>query len=248
MADEEGSVEEIDDSKPKVRVIAPIEGLEKRTQLAPFRVTQTQSRMCTYHPQLPAVYICAQCQSSLCVNCAIPYGQLFICSQCYQPPRVTTQPQTEEKEPEKPPFESIIGFFGGLLILIGFFLPWATSDYISPRTQDNYTPYATGFNIALDYPEVILILTMGILIMIVEFLLIILATSPTMVKRPPIGIRLVPMFMAFIAYIILAEIIIRAEGFVDNMHAGWLVCFIGASLTLWRGALDVWKHYKGVSG
>jgi hypothetical protein len=241
MTDEEGESGQ-NGSGPKVRVIAPIEGLENKTQVAPSRISYTVSRNCTYHPNLPAIYICAQCQSPLCGSCGIPYGQLYLCSQCYLPPTPTPQ-KTETKPPEKPPIESVLNFFGGLLIFIGFLLPWASSDYTSPRFND-IEPIVSGFTIARDYPEVILVFTMGILIMVIEFILIILATSPSMLKRPPVGIKVVSMFLAFVCYIVMLEILVRAETFAENIQGGWFVCFIGASICVWQGFMILNKQYK----
>jgi hypothetical protein len=244
MTDEEGKIDP-EDTKPKVRVIAPIAGLEDKTQVAPSRISYTVSRTCAYHPNLPAVYICAQCQSPLCGSCGVPYGQLYLCSQCYLPPPPVV-PKKETKPPEKPPMESILSFFGGLLIFIGFLLPWASSDYTSPGSGE-IDSMVTGFTIAADYPEVILVFTMGILIMVIEFMIIILATSPSMLKRPPVGIRVVSMFLAFICYIVMIEVLVRAETFAENIQGGWFTCFIGASICVWQGFNILNKQYKGSS-
>jgi hypothetical protein len=244
MTDEEGKIKADSKSKPKVRVIAPIEGLEKRTQVAPSRVNYTISPMCAYHPHLHAVYICAQCQKPLCGSCATPYGQLFICSSCYQPPP-PVQTQTRTKPPEKPPLESILGLFGGLLIIVGFILPWVTNDFISAGIDDGFRGTISGFVLARDYPEVVMVLTMGILIMVVEFILIILATSPSMLEKPPVGVKLVTMFLAFVCFIVLIEILIRAEGFAANISGGWFVCLIGSFISIWPGLVSIKKQYLG---
>jgi hypothetical protein len=242
MTNEEG-IKGSENSKPKVRVIAPIEGIETKAQVAPTQITST-SRACAYHPSISAVYICAQCQNPLCMNCATPYGQLFICSQCYQPPPTPKVSEREAKIPEKPPLESILGLFGGLLIIVGFFLPWATSDFISPTSSDSQEIF-TGFVIVRDYPEVILVLTMGVLILVVEFILIVLATSPNMLTKPPMGVWLVPLFLAFIAFLILIEILIRAESFASNITAGWFVCLIGTFISMWPGVMSMKEFYSG---
>jgi hypothetical protein len=244
MTNEEGKATEDRTSKPKVRVIAPIEGLETKARMAPTRISATPSRTCAYHQNIPAVYICAKCSKPLCMSCALPYGNLFLCPQCYQPPQ-PTQTTQERKEPSKPPLESILGLFGGIIILIGFFMPWATSEYISPGYGDNES-VISGFRIATDYPEVSIVFIMGCLIVVVELLLIVLITSPMMTKTPPIGVRLLPLFLGFVAYVILSEIVIRAESFTANIHIGWFVCVFGASVILLAGAMEIWKHYKGV--
>jgi hypothetical protein len=243
MTDEEGKIES-ENSKPKVRIIAPIEGLETKAQIAPSQITASSSRTCAYHPSMSAVYICAQCQKPLCASCASPYGQLFICSQCYQPPATQAASQRVSKPLEKPPLESVLGLFGGLLIIVGFFLPWATSDFTLPSNNDS-TDIFTGFTIVGDYPEVIMVLTMGILILVVEFILIILATSPNMLTKPPIGIWLVPLLLAFIAFLIMVEFIIRAEGFVNNISVGWFICLIGTVISMWPGIVSIKKIYAG---
>jgi hypothetical protein len=244
MTDEEGKTKADSHSKPKVRVIAPIEGLDTRAQVAPTRVSYSLSPMCAYHPHLHAVYICAQCQRPLCGSCATPYGQLFICSSCYQPPP-PVQTQTQRKPPEKPPLESILGLFGGLLIIVGFILPWVTNDFVSPGIDDNFRGVISGFVLAGDYAEVILVLTMGILIMVVEFILLVLTISPSMIEKPPVGVKIVPMFLAFVTFIVLVEILIRAEGFAANISGGWFVCLIGSFISMWPGAVSIKKEYFG---
>lgn len=245
MADGEGTEGKKDSSSPKVRVIAPIEGPEKKVQMAPIKVTESISRMCAYHPNIPAVYICTKCSKPMCISCALPYGYLYLCPQCYQPPR-QKEIETKKTEPKKPPFESILGLFGALIIIVGFFLPWVTSDYQSPNFNGNVDTIISGFTIATDYPDVSLVFILAILIVIIEFLLIILSTSPMMTEKPPIGIRLLPMFLCFIIWIVLAGIAIRAEGFVANIHVGWFVCLLGAGVILFGGLMEVWRHYKGI--
>jgi hypothetical protein len=244
MASEEGAPQEVEEISPKVRVITPIEGLEAGPAVAPTGPDVTRSNVCAYHPGMPAVYICSQCSKSMCMNCAIPYGQLFLCPQCYIPPQVTA---VQHKDPplSRPARESILELFGGLLIIVGFFLPWATSQYISPGGEVRTNTIISGFVIMSDYPEVALILTMGVLAIIIEFVLIIVATSPTSAAEPPIGVRLVPMFLGLIAYIILAEVALRAESFIANVHVGWFICVFAATLILLGGALQIWRHYKG---
>jgi hypothetical protein len=244
MASEEGAPKEVDEISPKVRVITPIEGLEAGPAVAATSPVPVRSTICAFHPNMPAVYICSQCSKSMCMNCAVPYGQLFLCPQCYIPPQITP---VQQKEPPRarPARESIIELFGGLLIIVGFFMPWATSQYISPDGDMHRNTIVSGFVIMSDYPEVALILTMGVLAIIIEFVLIIVATSPTSAAEPPIGVRLVPMFLGLIAYIILAEVALRAESFMANVHVGWFICVFAATLILLGGALQIWSQYKG---
>jgi hypothetical protein len=176
----------------------------------------------------------------------MPYGQLFICSQCYIPPQQPARVEEEKKEPEKPPMESILGLFGGLLLFIGFFLPWASQNYIPPSSRD-LDAVISGFEISRDYPEVIVVFTMGILIMVIEFLIIILATSPSMEKKPPVGIRVISMFLGFICVIVLLGLLIRAETFLESIQAGWFVCFIGAGICIWQGMTLLINSFKGTS-
>lgn len=223
------------ESKPRVRVIAPIEGPETKAQMAPMEVSPTTARMCAYHPSLPAVYICANCSKPLCVSCGLPYGQLYLCPQCYQPPP-SRQPQLiegrlEQKKPKKPPMESILGICGGLAIIVGFFMPWAASE--------------PGFVIAANYPEGTLVILMGILIVVVEIVLLFLYLYPMIEKKPPIGVRLLSLFLGFLAYIVLIEIVIKAEGLLNNINMGWFVCWIGANIMVAKGVLELWGHYKG---
>jgi hypothetical protein len=155
------------------------------------------------------------------------------------------QSEPKRQEPQKPPIESILGLFGGILILVGFFMPWVTSEYVSPNNDFNTASVISGFSIAGDYPELALVIIMSILIIIVEFMLLILVSSPTMSRKPPIGIRLLPMFLGFIAYVVLVEIVLKAEGFVSNIHMGWFVCVIGANILMLRGVMEIMEHYKG---
>ncbi|UCG69547.1 MAG: B-box zinc finger protein [Thermoplasmata archaeon] len=245
MAHGEGTEVKKDSSKPKVRVIAPIEGPEKRAQMAPIKVTESISRMCTYHPNIPAIYICTKCSKSMCISCALPYGHLFLCPQCYTPPK-PMEVEKKKTEPKKPPLESIMGLFGALLIIVGFFLPWATSDYQSPDFEEHFDSVISGFTIAGDYPDVSLVFIMAILIVIIEFLLLILSTSPMFTGKPPIGIRLLPMFLCFIVLIVLIEILFRAESLMSNIHVGWFVCLFGAAIILFGTVMEIWKHYKGI--
>jgi hypothetical protein len=243
MTYEEGKTSD-NKAKPKVRVIAPIEGLEKKTKMAPTRISAVPSRTCAYHQNIPAVYICAKCSNPLCMSCALPYGNLFLCPQCYEIPK-SAQTGQETKESPKPPLESILGLFGGIIILVGFFMPWVTSEFTSPRGEHYDDAVISGFTIARDYAEVSVVFIMGILIIITELLLMALITSPMMVKEPPIGVRLLPMFLGFVAYVILAEIVLRAESFTASIHIGWFVCVFGASVVLLAGVIDIWKYYKG---
>lgn len=244
MVKGEGQSSQVNSSKPKVRVIAPIEGPGTKTQMAPTSVYYKPSRMCAFHQTIPAVYICAKCSKPLCISCAVPHGHLYLCPQCYQPPTPAPTEQ-ERKEPPKPPMESILGLFGALIILVGFFMPWATSNYISPGNEVRYDTVISGFTIAGDYSEVSIIFIMGCLTIIVEFILIFLVLSSMIVKKPPIGIRLLPMFLGLIAYVVLAEIIIRAESFKNNIHVGWFVCVFGVSIIILTGTVEIWKHYHG---
>jgi hypothetical protein len=245
MGPEEGG--QTNDTKPKVRVIAPIQGVERKVRMAPLH-TAPISRTCAFHRNMPAVYICAQCSKPLCMSCAVPYGHLFICPQCYQPPPppVMTTTTQEAGEGPLPTMESILGLFGALLLIIGFFMPWATPEYSFIRYEETNDFIVSGFTIAGDYPETTLVLTIGVLIIIIEFLLLILATSPTMAKAPPIGIRLLPMFLGFVALVILLEVVLRAENLLGNLNVGWFVCLIGAVITLLRGVVAIFKHYTDV--
>jgi len=243
MADEEGTDGKEGDEKPKVRVIAPIEGLETRAQMAPISITTAISRMCAYHQNIPAVYICAKCQKPMCISCAIPHGHLYLCPQCYQPPQITRIEQ-QKKEYPKPTLESILGLFGVLIIMVGFFMPWATSEYESPNGNIDES-IISGFTISNDYPEVALIFIMAVLIMIVEFILIYLTTSPMMKQGPPIGARLLPMFLGFVAFVVLVNIVLRAESLTSSIHIGWFVCLFGTSIVLLSGVMEIMKAYKG---
>lgn len=178
------------------------------------------------------------------MSCALPYGNLFLCPQCYETPK-SVQTTQETKESPKPPLESILGLFGGIIILVGFFMPWVTSDFTSPSGEHYDDTVISGFIIARDYAEVSVVFIMGILTIITELLLMALITSPMMVKEPPIGVRLLPMFLGFVAYVILAEIVLRAESFTANIHIGWFACVFGASVVLLAGVIEIWKYYKG---
>lgn len=245
MEEGEGQSGEREEQKPTVKVISPITGLDAAPQVAPTGVSGTRSKVCAYHPSMPAVYICGQCSKSLCLQCAVPYGQLYLCPQCHIPPQITAFPENREPPVAKPTRESLLALFGGLLIIVGYFLPWVTSDYISPGDERDPSTIISGFVIMSDYPEVALVLTMGILVIIIEFVLVIVSTSPTSSSRPPIGVRLIPMFLGLIAYLVLAEVALRAESFITNIHMGWVLTVVAASLILLGGALQIWKHYKG---
>ncbi len=241
--EDEGNQEKA--SSPKVRVIAPIKGAETKAKMAPTTVSPTAAVVCVYHPSVPATYICQKCSKSLCVRCAVPHGYLFLCPECYQPPRAVPVEQKPKAPPPKPPIESIIQLLGGLIVLVGFFMPWVTSNYISPRLGQLHDTVISGFTIASDYAEVVLVLMMAVLIVVVEFLMIILVTSPTTVEKPPISVRLLPFFMAFMSYVVLAEVALRAENFLSNISIGWFICLIGAGLTLFGGSMELWQFYKG---
>ncbi len=242
MTDGEGTFNSQENSKPKVRVIAPIEGLQTSAQMAPSRVSASISRTCAYHQSIPAVYICAKCTKAMCMSCARPHGHLYLCPQCYQPPPpVTTQLKKVKAEP--PPFESILGLFGGLLIIVGFFLPWVKSEYQSPDMIRRTESIISGFDIASDYSEIAMVLIFGILIVVLEFLLIMMVISLTVVKKPAIGVRLLPMVLGFIIFVILIEIVIRAESFAANIHVGWFTCLFGTCIIMLRSGMEIWKHY-----
>jgi hypothetical protein len=240
----EGEEEKGETPSPKVRVIAPIKGAETKTQLASTTVSPTAAIVCVYHPSVPATYICQKCSKALCVRCAVPHGYLFLCPECYQPPQPMPAQQTSKTPPPSPPRDSIIQLLGGLIVIIGFFMPWVTSNYVSPRTGQEYNDVISGFTIASDYAEVALVLMMAILIAVVEFLMIILLTSPISSEKPPIVIRLMPFFMALLTYVVLAEVALRAENFLSNISIGWFICIIGTGLTLFGGSKELWEFYK----
>jgi hypothetical protein len=244
MEQGEGEGDQEGASEPKVRIIAPIKGAETRTTMAPTTVSPTAAIVCVYHPSVPATYICQKCSKPLCVRCAAPHGFLFLCPECYQPPRAIPVEQKPKAPPPKPPTESIMQLLGGLIVLIGFFMPWVSSDYISPRSGEYPDTVISGFTIASDYSEVALVLIMAVLIAVVEFLMIILITSPS-AEKPPISVRLLPFFMAFLSYVVLAEVALRAENFLSNISLGWFICLIGAGMTLLGGSMELWKYYKG---
>ena len=112
MEEGESAPEESEEKKPTVKVISPISGLDAAPQVAPTGVAGTRSKVCAYHPSMPAVYICGQCSKSLCIQCAVPYGQLFLCPQCHIPPQITTFHEPKEPPIAKPTRESLMALFG----------------------------------------------------------------------------------------------------------------------------------------
>jgi hypothetical protein len=242
MSSEEGTADKETGLKPKVRIITPIEGREIRPQMASQRTNATFLRACTYHPSNPALYICSKCSNPLCINCALPYGHLFLCPHCHEAP--PQQQKTEEESSPKLAFEHIIGFFGSIIIIIGLlFLPWASAGYVPPDFNGNQGMY-TGLDIAQDYPEVSLVLIIGILLAIMEFLLMMLTTSPQMVSKPPLGVRILPMFLAIMSCVVMIEVVFRAETLFSNIHFGWFACLISACVIVIIGVVEIVKHYR----
>jgi hypothetical protein len=67
---------------PTVRTITPL--AQTATQFpSPTARPQMSVGSCSYHPELPASYICVRCGRQICFSCTRPYGQLAICPQCY---------------------------------------------------------------------------------------------------------------------------------------------------------------------
>src|SRR5512136_26373 len=67
---------------PAVRTITPLAQTPPRLS-PPVARPQTTVGSCFYHPELPALYVCAKCERQICSSCARPYGQIAICPQCY---------------------------------------------------------------------------------------------------------------------------------------------------------------------
>ncbi len=54
--------------------------------------------MCSFHPNLPAIYVCGKCGKLLCTNCTRNYMNMILCPQCLwqlfpSTPQPTTFPQ-----------------------------------------------------------------------------------------------------------------------------------------------------------
>ncbi|MGQ9640130.1 MAG: double zinc ribbon domain-containing protein [Candidatus Bathyarchaeia archaeon] len=70
---------------PTVRVITPprtapvIQQLQGRTVAMRLPSIGT----CSYHKDLPAMYICSRCSRQICKACARPYFNMVFCPQCY---------------------------------------------------------------------------------------------------------------------------------------------------------------------
>jgi len=51
--------------------------------------------MCSFHPNLPAIYVCGKCGKLLCTNCTRNYMNMILCPQCqWQLFPSTPQPTT----------------------------------------------------------------------------------------------------------------------------------------------------------
>ena len=72
---------------PAVRVISPtgIPQLQPVQETTPARVSIRIPTMgtCSYHRELPAMYICSKCSKSICKACGRPYLNMMFCPQCY---------------------------------------------------------------------------------------------------------------------------------------------------------------------
>ena len=78
---------------PTVRVISPTDTVQTPSispmptvpTTPPTRVSMRIPAMgtCTYHRELPAMYICSRCGHSICNACARQYLNMTFCSQCY---------------------------------------------------------------------------------------------------------------------------------------------------------------------
>jgi hypothetical protein len=82
------SVQQIPKQPPNVRVItSPTAGQVPTT--APTNQTRTVSMRippmgtCSYHRELPAMYICSRCSRSICKSCARQYLDLTFCPECH---------------------------------------------------------------------------------------------------------------------------------------------------------------------
>lgn len=82
------SVQQIPKQPPNVRVItSPTAGQMSTT--APTNQTRTVSMRipsmgnCSYHRELPAMYICSRCSRSICRACARQYLDLTFCPECH---------------------------------------------------------------------------------------------------------------------------------------------------------------------
>ncbi len=131
------------------------------------------------------------------------------------------EPMAPPAEPEKKiPFVALIG---GILMIVGIFLPWASSAYTHPTTGVEYTDSFTGMNL-FGY----IIMLMGILVVV-----------GAVIKKPKmagvfgvIGLVLALIPLALIGIITnIAETSAQLVGALDysaGMGIGIILCFIGA--------------------
>jgi hypothetical protein len=63
--------------------------------------------MCSFHPNLPAIYVCGKCGKLLCTNCTRNYMNMILCPQCqWQLFPSTPQPTTFPRPPQPTTFPS----------------------------------------------------------------------------------------------------------------------------------------------
>jgi uncharacterized membrane protein YjgN (DUF898 family) len=124
----------------------------------------------------------------------------------------------------------IIAMLGGILMIVGIFLPWATSSYTDPNTGAKFESSINGMNL-FGY----LVLFMGILVI----LMAVLKKPVGAIITSVIGMLLSLIPLALIGWLVnvaeTAADLIGSTDFSASMGIGIILCFVGSILGLVGG-------------
>ncbi|MCW4033713.1 MAG: hypothetical protein NWF08_10050 [Candidatus Bathyarchaeota archaeon] len=101
-------------------------------------------RMCSYHHNLPATYICSQCSRSICRSDVRFYGDISLCPQCYAGMHMITEASPSTAHISYPPYPKHFTspLFTSPIISLPF--PSLGSGFLPPRARPVW-----GFLLAL---------------------------------------------------------------------------------------------------
>jgi uncharacterized membrane protein YjgN (DUF898 family) len=124
----------------------------------------------------------------------------------------------------------IIAMIGGILMIVGVFLPWASSTYTDPNTGSKFESTINGMNL-FGY----LVLFMGILVL----LMAVLKKPVGAIICSVIGMLLSLIPLALIGWLVnvaeTAADLVGSTDFEANMGIGIILCFVGSILGLVGG-------------
>ena len=131
----------------------------------------------------------------------------------------------------QPTLHSFISMLGGLLLVIGFFLPWLT-----PVDRSSNIPFrALGIDLFDAFPELSLAFVLGLLVLVFVFVQLAMESSLKPMENSARPVRILCAIIYVVIFLIMIEVPMRAESFFDLVEFGWTVSLFGSILGLISG-------------